>query len=121
MDHVQQLITRGDNPREERAYRDPASIESVKYRIRSEPNHLYEDPDIDEDIVYRIIPGGVVTKRHLEICAEHFSTNYGLQVGHCFMSQWMHGDDRVWWITQLLVLKGYRNQRRATKVSRCHT
>ncbi|CAI9625322.1 unnamed protein product [Alternaria burnsii] len=165
MDHVQQLVTLGDNPREERAYRDPASIESVEYRIRSEPNHLYEDPDIDEDIVYRIIPGAVVTKRHLDICAEQFSTNYGvwsqrarlvmgswaeygkhirlsrdrlraqclpdgvnnilviaitkngLQVGYCFISQWMHGDDRVWWITQLLVLEGYRNQGRATKVT----
>ena len=90
MDHVQQMITRGDNPREERAYRDPASIESVEYRIRSEPNHLYEDPDIDEDIVYRIIPGGVVTKRHLEICAEHFSTNYGVwsQRARLVMGPW---------------------------------
>jgi len=41
-------------------------------------------------------------------------------VGHCFVSQWMHGDDRVWWITQLLVVKRYRNQRRATRVSIYH-
>jgi hypothetical protein len=44
-------------------------------------------------------------------------TREGRQGGHCFVSQWMHGEDRVWWITQLLVLPRYRNQMRATRVS----
>lgn len=46
-------------------------------------------------------------------------TETGKQVGHCFVSQWEHGVDRVWWITQLLVLPEYRSQKRATKVIRC--
>ncbi|KAG9194425.1 hypothetical protein G6011_04460 [Alternaria panax] len=164
MEHDRRPATQGNSLREERTYRDPASIESIDYRIRSEPNHLYEDPDMDEDILYRIIPGDLVTRRQLQTCAEQFSSNYGVwsqrahfmvgpwakygkdirlsrerlraqclpngannilvvvisqdgrQIGHCFVSQWMHGDDRVWWITQLLVLQGYRNQRRATKM-----
>jgi hypothetical protein len=45
-------------------------------------------------------------------------TGAGVQVGHCFVSQWMHKGDRVWWITQLVVRPEYRDQRRATKVSK---
>jgi hypothetical protein len=45
-------------------------------------------------------------------------TGAGVQVGHCFVSQWMHMGDRVWWITQLVVRPEYRDQRRATKVSK---
>jgi hypothetical protein len=40
----------------------------------------------------------------------------GQLVGHCFVSQWMRNGDRVWWITQMIVVKGYRNQRVATRV-----
>ncbi|KAF1831089.1 hypothetical protein BDW02DRAFT_601122 [Decorospora gaudefroyi] len=44
-------------------------------------------------------------------------TGSGEQVGHCFVSQWMGGEkERVWWITQLVVVDGYRNQRRATRM-----
>jgi hypothetical protein len=42
----------------------------------------------------------------------------GQQIGHCFVCQWMKGNKRIWWITQLVVLPEYRNQRRATRVSR---
>jgi hypothetical protein len=155
-----------NNDKTERAYRVPSSTDTADYRIRVEPNPLQEDPDIDEDIVYRIVPGSNVKNGQLETCAKHFSEHYGVwseiaqttlgswakpgqqirmsrerlraqcvpggannilvtamtergqQIGHCFVSQWMHGEDRVWWITQLLVLKGYRNQRRATRVSK---
>lgn len=44
-------------------------------------------------------------------------TRHDEQIGHCFVSQWKHGSDRIWWITQLLVVERYRNQRRATKAS----
>jgi hypothetical protein len=38
------------------------------------------------------------------------------QIGHCIVNQWNHGDGRVWWISQLLVVEGRRNQKRATRV-----
>jgi hypothetical protein len=149
-----------------RNFRAPTSTDTAEYRIRAEPNSLQEDPDVEEDIVYRIIPGPKVKNDQLKICAEHFSSHYGVwsdiaqttmglwakpgkhirmgrerlraqclpeganniliaamnergqQVGQCFVSQWTHGEGRVWWITQLLVLQGYRNQRRATKASK---
>jgi hypothetical protein len=41
----------------------------------------------------------------------------GDQIGHCFVCQWMKDGDCVWWITQLVVLPEYRNQRRATRVN----
>lgn len=41
------------------------------------------------------------------------------QIGHCFVSQWMHEGDRVWWITQLVVHSEYQAQSKATRVSRC--
>jgi hypothetical protein len=91
MDHDQQLLaTQEGSPREEGAYRDPASIDSVEYRIRSEPNHLREDPDNDEDIVYRIVPGDLVTKRQLETCAKHFASDYGVwsRRAHLEMGAW---------------------------------
>jgi hypothetical protein len=95
MQHEQQPLAAQDSSiREERAYRDPASIDSVEYRIRSESNHLYEDPDIDEDIVYRIVPGDLVTNRQLETCAKHFSSDYGVwsQRAHLVMGPWAeHG------------------------------
>jgi hypothetical protein len=86
MENDQQSLAR----QSDRTYHNPASIESTEYRIRSEPNHLYEDPDIDEDIVYRIIPGDLVTKRRLETCAEHFSSDYGVWGwrAHLVMGTW---------------------------------
>ncbi|KAF1944361.1 hypothetical protein EJ02DRAFT_398525 [Clathrospora elynae] len=133
-------------PQAEILYRAPSDNESVDYRIRAAPNSLQEDPDVEEDIVYRITPGGRITVAQVETCAKSFSSYYGVwgetawrkmaqclpdstnnvlvsamaeddrQVGHCVVSQWAHGDDRVWWITQLLVLPAYRNQRRATRM-----
>ncbi|KAI4650333.1 hypothetical protein J4E93_002689 [Alternaria ventricosa] len=60
------------------AHRDPASTDIVDYCIRGESNHLYEEPDVDEDIVYRIVPGDAVTDEELDICAGNFSSNYGV-------------------------------------------
>jgi hypothetical protein len=40
----------------------------------------------------------------------------GRLVGHCFISQWMRNGDRVWWITQMIVVKDHQNQRVATRV-----
>jgi len=60
------------------ALRDPASTDIVDYCIRGESNHLYEEPDVDEDIVYRIIPGDAVTDEELDICAGNFSSDYGV-------------------------------------------
>lgn len=37
-------------------------------------------------------------------------------IAHCFVSQWMHGGARVWWITQLVVRSEYRNRKHATRV-----
>jgi len=132
------------------SFKTPSSISTAEYRIRSESNHLFEDPDIEDDVVYRVIPGGKVTQSLLETCAKQLLSVYGAwsgmaslkakclpdaannilvtamtkdceHIGHCFVSQWMHGGQRIWWITQLLVLKGYRNQKRATKVSMIFT
>jgi hypothetical protein len=40
----------------------------------------------------------------------------GRLVGHCFVSQWMRSGDRVWWITQLIVVRHHRDQRVATQI-----
>ena len=130
----------------EDSFKTTSSTSTAEYRIRSESNHLFEDPDIEDDIVYRVIPGGKVTQSLLEMCAKQLLSVYGAwsgmaalkakclpdaannilviamtkdceHIGHCFVSQWIHDGQRIWWITQLLVLKGYRNQKRATKVS----
>jgi hypothetical protein len=79
MQHKRQppTVPIGRSP-EEQAYQNSTSSHSVDYRIRSESNHLYEDPDIDEDIVYRIIPGNLVTDEYLDICANNFSSDYGV-------------------------------------------
>ena len=127
-------------------FKTPSSTSTAEYRIRSKSNHLNEDPDEEDDVVYRITPGSDVTQSQLETCANQFLSEYrtwsgmaalrakclsdttnnmlitamtkaGQQIGHCFVSQWVHDSQRIWWITQLLVLKGHRNQRRATKVS----
>ena len=39
----------------------------------------------------------------------------GRLVGHCFISQWMRNGDRVWWVTQIIVVKGHRDQKVATQ------
>jgi hypothetical protein len=79
MNHNQRsLAAQNERSKEGRTYRDPASTDSVDYRIRGEPNHLYEDPDIDEDIVYRIVPGNLVTNKQLQTCADNFSSDYGV-------------------------------------------
>jgi hypothetical protein len=38
-------------------------------------------------------------------------------IAHCFVSQWTHYGDRVWWITQMVVWAEYRDQKKATRVS----
>ena len=60
------------------AHHGPVSTDIVDYCIRSESNHLYEEPDVDEDVVYRIIPGDAVTDEELDICAANFSSDYGV-------------------------------------------
>lgn len=45
-------------------------------------------------------------------------TGNGRQIAHCFISQWKHENDFVFWITQIVVHPLYRNQRKATRVSR---
>jgi len=69
---------RRDHSPERMAHRGPASTDIVDYCIRSESNHLYEEPDVDEDIAYRIIPGDAVTDEELDICAGNFSSDYGV-------------------------------------------
>jgi hypothetical protein len=44
----------------------------------------------------------------------------GRQVGHCLMSHWEDHGDRIWWITQLVVHPGFRNQKVASTVSKIH-
>ncbi|OAL45322.1 hypothetical protein IQ07DRAFT_648562 [Pyrenochaeta sp. DS3sAY3a] len=143
-------------------HHEPTSSEGAEYPIRAPANHLQEDPDVEEGIVYRVTPGAKVTDEQLEICAKHYSQYYAVwsndawkfgmqpgqhiqasasdmtvglfheqannilitaitstnrQVGHCFVLQWNgRAGERVWWITQSLVLPSYRNQRRATKM-----
>jgi hypothetical protein len=41
----------------------------------------------------------------------------GNQVGHCLVSDWEHEGHRVWWITQLVVRREHRGQKKATRVS----
>jgi hypothetical protein len=65
-----------NNPR--KAYRAHSSIDTADYRIRAAPNPLQNDPDIEEDIVYRILPESKVRNSQLKICAEHFSSHYGV-------------------------------------------
>ncbi|KAF2829558.1 hypothetical protein CC86DRAFT_287013 [Ophiobolus disseminans] len=126
--------------------RDPSSVEMVQSAIHNPPNALQEDPDVEEDITYQTIPASMVTEEQWNVCAATFSAHYGVwsaraqaelaqivpeganniliiavtklgsQVGHCFVSQWRHRDDRVWWITQLVVQPEYRDQRRATRM-----
>jgi hypothetical protein len=55
-----------------------ANAEPVQYRIREPRNPLQEDPDEEEDIVYRITPGSDVTTTQLETCSKHFSHYYGV-------------------------------------------
>ncbi|KAH7061937.1 hypothetical protein BKA63DRAFT_587718 [Paraphoma chrysanthemicola] len=43
------------------------------------------------------------------------------QIAHCFISQWVHEGDFVFWITQMVVDPRYRNQRRATKMLQAFT
>jgi hypothetical protein len=43
-------------------------------------------------------------------------TGEGKHIGHCIVSQWVHEEFRVWWITQLVVHTQYRNQKKATRV-----
>ncbi|KAF1846846.1 uncharacterized protein K460DRAFT_285385 [Cucurbitaria berberidis CBS 394.84] len=140
----------------ERAYHDLSDTNVVEYLIRSDANHLQEDPDIEENIVYRVTPGSQITNNQLIACSRHFSSYYGVwsefaspalgmspntlkghslpqgannilitalnmneagrQIAHCFVSEWAHENGRIWWITQLVVLPSYRNQRRATKM-----
>ncbi|CAE7199445.1 hypothetical protein PTTW11_08461 [Pyrenophora teres f. teres] len=126
-------------------FETPSSTSTAEYRIRSEANQLLEDPDVEDDVVYRITPGSKVTQSLLETCAKQFLSEYGAwsgiaalkakclpvgannilvtavakdrkHIGHCFASQWMHLGQRIWWITQLLVVNGYRNQKRATRM-----
>jgi hypothetical protein len=162
-------------------YHDPTSSETATYTIRNPLNHLSEDPDTVDSVVYTVTPGHQITDKQVESCAERYSANYGVwspeapaklvsrarageshsrygsgvadilrigksvrlspsklkemilpqnannmlitavkgdsrQIGHCFVCQWTKGDKRIWWITQLVVLPGFRNQRRATRV-----
>ncbi|EOA87118.1 uncharacterized protein SETTUDRAFT_19634 [Exserohilum turcica Et28A] len=59
-------------------YHAPSSNVTADYRIRCDPNPLREDPDIEEDVFYRITPGSKVTDSQLDICASHFSLYYGM-------------------------------------------
>ncbi|RAR01473.1 hypothetical protein DDE82_006461 [Stemphylium lycopersici] len=146
-----------------RTYQGPSSTITAGFRIRRKPNPLLEDPDIEEDIIYWITPGGSITNDQLDVCAKNFSSHYGFrsgrsgrlheasdsdrrirvsrerlrchclpsaannilvtvitkdleQIGHCIVNQWNHRDGRVWWISQLLVIEGRRNQKRATRM-----
>ncbi|RMZ72484.1 Acyl- N-acyltransferase [Pyrenophora seminiperda CCB06] len=116
-----------------------------KYGIRNKANHLHEDPDKEDDVLYHITPGIKVTPSLLETCAKQFLSEYRVwngmaafkayclpdatdnmlvtavtkdseQIGYCFVSRWIHRGQRIWWITQLLVLKGHRNQKRAARM-----
>ncbi|EDU42246.1 predicted protein [Pyrenophora tritici-repentis Pt-1C-BFP] len=131
-------------------FETPSSTIAAEYRIRGEPNQLLKDPDIEEDVVYRITPESKITQSLLEICAKQFLSEYGAwsgmaalkakclpdgannvlitavargrkHIGHCFVSQWIHMDRRIWWVTQLLVVNGYRSQKRATRMLRVLT
>ncbi|KAF2024564.1 hypothetical protein EK21DRAFT_78419, partial [Setomelanomma holmii] len=124
-------------------------LESRSVVIRHRPNHLREDEDAEEDVTYCTIPDHEVSDDILEDCSAILSNHYGVWnnpemmrrllvpegvktilvttvaqgervVGYCFVSQWMHETDLVSWITQLVVIPGYRNQRRATKMLRAY-
>jgi hypothetical protein len=58
--------------------RDPASPEWTQVIIRNPPNHLQEDPDVEEDIVYRTGPASTATQRQWRVCAATFSRYYGV-------------------------------------------
>jgi hypothetical protein len=61
-----------------RTYHSPADVETAEYTFRNEPSNLQKDPDIAEDIVYRITPGARITENQLKTCAAAFSKYYGL-------------------------------------------
>jgi hypothetical protein len=60
------------------AYRAPSSTDTADYRIRTDPNPLQEDPDVEEDVFYRVTPGSQVTVAQLITCARNFSAYYGV-------------------------------------------
>lgn len=150
----------------------PDYQESVIYRTRMERTMVqYTDPDREDDIRYRVVPGPHISAATLDQCAANFSQHYGVWgskvnfpngrgslqgrpvrmdakrladqslpegannvlvcaetldghiVGHCFVSQWENPDfgNRVWWITQLLVIPEHRNQRKATRMLQAFT
>lgn len=59
-------------------HHSPSSDTTAEYRIRCDPNPLCEDPDIEEDVYYRITPGSQVTDDQLDTCASHFTLYYGV-------------------------------------------
>jgi hypothetical protein len=60
------------------AYRDPSSTDTADYRIRTDPNPLQEDPDVEEDVFYRVTPRNQVTVAQLDTCTRNFSAFYGV-------------------------------------------
>jgi hypothetical protein len=58
--------------------RDPSSPEWTQVIIRNPPNPLQEDPDVEEDIVYRTGPASTATQRQWRVCAATFSRYYGV-------------------------------------------
>jgi hypothetical protein len=46
--------------------------------IRNPPNHLQEDPDVEENIMYCTTPAHLVTEKQLQICSYTFTKYYGV-------------------------------------------
>lgn len=74
-----------------RTYRGPSNSDIVDYSIRLDANHLHEDPDTEDGIVYRITPGTQITEDQITKCARHFSRYYGVWS----KSAWKEMDSRL--------------------------
>lgn len=59
-------------------YHEPTSPGGAEYPIRAPANHLQQDPDVEEGIVYRVTPRAKVTDEQLEVCAKHYSRYYAV-------------------------------------------
>jgi hypothetical protein len=62
----------------QRTYHSPADVDIAEHKFRNEPSSLQEDPDVSEDVVYRVTPGSRITETQLKSCAAAFSRHYGV-------------------------------------------